>query len=251
LWACWEQIHGTTPTGAPWEEQKFSFVDETGTLQTRPVKDFLDSATLGYVYDNVSDCARKPTVVAGAPATTLAAAGPSDKSEPAALGAAGGVAITSPTTTVDLTAPRQPTADALAAPRAAGSTELVLHDVSADTPPGTLFNVYLAVKGDAAKRQQIGTISWFGAFNSKHPGHGAVQKRTYRFNVTDALRALGSGADTAGVQVVLEASDGLVPTNQAGVAAQAQPTPQAFRPEANVRIGSMELRAVPASGSNP
>jgi hypothetical protein len=251
LWACWQHIHGTKPTGAPWEEQKFSFVDETGALQTRPVKDFLDSATLGYVYDNVSDCARKPAVVAAAPVARLAAAGPSEKSKPVTLGAVGGVAITSPTTTVDLTVPHQAMVNALAAPRAAGAIELVLHDVVADTPPGTLFNVYLAVKGDPAKRQQIGTISWFGAFNNHHAGHGVVQKRTYTFNVTDALRALGSGADTAGVQVVLEASNGLVPTNRAGVAAQSQQTQQAFRPDANMRIGSMELRAVPASGANP
>ena len=57
--------------------------------------------------------------------------------------------------------------------------------------------------------------------------------------------SLGSGADAAGVQVVLEASNGLVPTNRAGVAAQAQQTQQAFRPDANMRIGSIELRAVP------
>jgi hypothetical protein len=251
LWACWEQIHGTTPTGAAWEEQKFSFVDETGTLQTRPVKDFLDSATLGYVYDNVSDCARKPAVVAAAPVARLAAAGSSEKSEPGTLGTVGGVAITSPTTTVDLTVPHQATGNDLTAARAAGSIELVLHDVAADTPPGTLFNVYLTVKGDPAKRQQIGTISWFGAFNNHHAGHGVAQKRTYTFNVTDALRALGSGADAAGVQVVLEASDGLVPTNSAGGTTQARQTQQAFRPEANMRIGSMELRAVPAPGANP
>jgi hypothetical protein len=251
LWACWEQIHGSKPIGAAWEEQQFSFVDETGTLQTRPVRDFLDSTTLGYVYDNVSACARKPAAVAAAPVAQLAAAGSSEKTEPGTLGTIGGVAITSPTTTVDLTVPHQATANSLAAARAAGSIELVLHDVGADTPPGTLFNVYLAVKGDPAKRQQVGTISWFGAFNNHHAGHGVAQKRTYTFNATDALRALGSGADTAGVQVVLEASDGLVPTNSAGGTTQARQSQQAFRPEANMRIGSMELRAVAASGANP
>jgi Common central domain of tyrosinase/Polyphenol oxidase middle domain len=250
LWACWQQIHGSKPTGASWEDQTFSFVDETGTLQTRPVKDFLDAATLGYVYDNVSDCARTQVVTAAAPVAQLAAAGPSDKTEPSTLGSVGNVAITKPTTTVDLTVPHQAMTNALTAPHAAGSVELVLHDVAADTPPGTLFNVYLAVKGDPAKRQQIGTISWFGAFNNHHASHGTVQKRTYTFNATDALHALGSGAGTAGVQVVLEASDGLVSTSGAAVTAHAQ-TEQAFRPDANMRIGSMELRAVPASGTNP
>jgi hypothetical protein len=105
------------------------------------------------VYDNVSDCARKPAVVAAAPVARLAAAEPSGESKPVTLGAVGSVAITSPTTAVDLTVPHQAMVNALAAPRAAGSMELVLHDVGADTPPGTLFNVYLAVKGDPAKRQ--------------------------------------------------------------------------------------------------
>ena len=61
LWACWQQSNVTPP--GTWQDQTFSFVDETGTLVTRPVKDFLDSTTLGYVYDNVSSCAR-PTLVA-------------------------------------------------------------------------------------------------------------------------------------------------------------------------------------------
>jgi hypothetical protein len=150
-----------------------------------------------------------------------------------------------------LAVPHQATANGFAAVRPARSIELVLHDVGADAPPGTLFNVYLAVKGDPAKRRQIGTISWFGAFNNHHAGHGGAQKQTYTFNVTDALRALGGGANTAGVQVVLEASDGLVPTNGAGGTTQAKQTQQAFRPEANMRIGSIELRAVPAPGANP
>src|SRR5207302_1326951 len=49
LWACWQKLHGT-PAG-DWQNQKFSFVDEMGALQTKMVKDFIDSVPLGYAYD--------------------------------------------------------------------------------------------------------------------------------------------------------------------------------------------------------
>jgi polyphenol oxidase len=47
LWACWQHLRAT-PAGA-WQDQEFSFVDETGTMQTQPVKYFLDSTSRGYV----------------------------------------------------------------------------------------------------------------------------------------------------------------------------------------------------------
>ena len=41
LWACWQGLHAT-PDGA-WQQQEFSFVDETGTMQTRPVSFVVDA----------------------------------------------------------------------------------------------------------------------------------------------------------------------------------------------------------------
>jgi hypothetical protein len=261
IWACWQQINGSQPTGQPWEEQKFSFVDETGTLQTRPVKDFLNSATLGYVYDNVSDCARQaatPVVATrvAPPVATLAAAPAGEPAQPSTVHAVGSVAITSPTTSVDLNIPRPALTNSFAGPLAAGQKELVLHDVTADSAPNTLFNVYLAVKSDPNKRERVGTISWFGAFGAArammHGGdmHAGPPKRTYTFNVTNALQALG-GADASDLTVVIDATDGLVPTDSAQLLASQQEARTAFRPEANVRIGSIELRAVPASKLKP
>src|SRR5258707_3847509 len=60
FWACRE--NGYPTQAGPWQDQPFSFVDETGTLQTKPVRDFLDTAALGYVYDNVSQCTRSKVV---------------------------------------------------------------------------------------------------------------------------------------------------------------------------------------------
>ena len=105
LWACWQQTH-TSPPGS-WQDQIFSFVDETGTLVTRPVKDFLDSTTLGYVYDNVSSCARptaaalervaSPQTVTPPPPTTMVHATES-------------IPIRSPSTSVNLNVPPTPLA---------------------------------------------------------------------------------------------------------------------------------------------
>jgi hypothetical protein len=41
LWVCWQLANVTLP--GPWQDQMFSFVDETGALVTRPVKDLLDA----------------------------------------------------------------------------------------------------------------------------------------------------------------------------------------------------------------
>src|SRR5258708_40173445 len=49
LWACWQHMH-PTPAGA-WQNQQFSFVDETGALVTKPVKGFISTTALGYKYE--------------------------------------------------------------------------------------------------------------------------------------------------------------------------------------------------------
>lgn len=254
LWACWQHNFGSAPTGQAWENQAFSFVDETGTLQTRPVKDFLVSAPLGYVYDNDADCARKAAaVVAAAPAiapmAAIAAAAPPEAPKPVTPQSVGSVAVTSPTTRVELNPTPSNGLAALAMPSAPGGTELVLRDIAADSVPGTLFDVYLSVKGDPGKRQHVGTISWFGTFSHRHAGHSGGARKTVTFAVTDALRALGNPASA--LEVTIEASDGLIPSDRTQFATQREEVQKAFRADANMRIGSIELRTVPKAAPKP
>jgi hypothetical protein len=238
LWACWQKLHGT-PAGS-WQNQPFSFVDETGALQTKPVKDFLSSAALGYEYDNVANCAR-PTV--GPEAVAVAA--PSNEGKKAMIGASKSIAIKQAVTSVDLDVPQpklKATVESLERP---GTVELVLRDVTAESHPGVLFNVYLAKKGDPSSRQHVGTISWFGAF--RHHGTEGPVKKTLSYDVTRKLRALG-GAASSGLTVVIEATEGR--RSSAGAAqteALRNTASQHFRAEANLRIGAIELRAVPAT----
>src|SRR5258708_1134362 len=210
LWACWQKLHSTP--GGSWQTQKFSFVDETGALVTKPVKDFIDTTKLGYVYENQTNCARPGTTLLKSRVAALTAL------QGAVLASSPGVAIKSPQTTIDLPVPREKLAAPLAQLDTAETMQLYLRDVTADRHPGTLFNVYLAKKGDPSSRQEVGTITWFNAF--RHHGHTGPEKRTYHFDVTNALRALGGPAvaDAGVVTVVIEATTRRVPPDKSKVA---------------------------------
>lgn len=252
MWACWQQLHGT-PAGA-WQDQQFSFVDANGNMVTRPVKDFLDSAPLGYVYDNVTNCARPETAATGAAVTRPAPGGtPASGERKAALvGAKPSIAIKSATTSVDLDLPQPKLAAALSDLRQPGTVVLMLRDITADSHPGTLFDVYLARKGDTGNRQYVGTISWFGAFGHHHGGHAGPMRKTRRFDVTDELRALdGESLAASGLTVVIEATDGRDPADPAQESAHRAAAAKEFRAEANLRIGSIELLAVPTGSPEP
>jgi Common central domain of tyrosinase/Polyphenol oxidase middle domain len=253
LWACWQNNHTTPP--AAWQNQMFSFVDETGTLVTKQVKDFLDTTQLGYVYDNVSSCARAPTPtlvterVESPPTVTPPTA-------PAKVLATQSIAIRGPTTSVNLNVPPSPLESLMATARSASTkVELVLRDVAADSPPGSMFNVYLEKTSAPANRQYVGTLSWFSDFSHRRQGHGGqghggTVTKTWTFDVTNQLRALGAGTTGAGLTTVIEASSGLVSTNPATLSTLREDAASSFQPEANLRIGSIELQTAPASGAS-
>jgi hypothetical protein len=234
LWACWQHLHPTPP--GTWQDQTFSFVDETGALQTKAVKGFLITAALGYAYDNVSNCSRPTPLAMLAPA-------PVALKQPTAIGAASNVAIKGPLTSVDLEVPAQQLKDALGDLQHAGAVELVLRDVTADSHPGVLFDVFLAKRGDLATRQLVGTLSWFSAFH--HHGSPGPSKRTLHYDVTEKLRALGGDALAAsGLSVVIEATRGRRFADAAKTEDERQRAGKEFRTESNLQIGAIELRGL-------
>ena len=248
LWACWQHSHTAPP--AAWMDQKFSFVDETGTLQTRPVKDFLDSSKLGYVYDNTANCARPTTALVAsaapaapppglsammAPAPTVLAAMQSVHTTPA-------VNVDTASTTVKLSLPQPQVAAALSAAKATGTVHLILHDITAGSHPGAMLDVFLAKASDPSDRRLVGTISWFGAFNHRHHGAAAPEKRTETFDVTEELQSLGATA-TSPLTMVIEASDGRETADVTAKAASKEEAKKLFRAASKVRIGSIELQA--------
>ncbi len=247
LWGCWQKAH-SLPAGS-WQDQPFTFVDETGALQTQPVRNFLDSTALGYVYDNVDNCTR-----AGGPHIPVNAALQQAITEGGQLqkttrGTSNRIAIEHPQTTVDINV-SEPNVRLLMAPSEdTVATELVLRDVTAESHPGVLFDVYIATKSQPLKRKFVGTISWFGAF--RHHGSKGSEKRTFEFSVSDQLRALGDIAGTS-LTVTVEATEGRVPTNPNQARSMQAAAAKAFRPEAKMEIGAIELqtKSIPAQPGN-
>src|SRR6201996_5364359 len=179
MWACWQHAHPDEQPG-DWQNQQFSFVDENGALVQRVVKDFLDTKALGYVYDNDSNCARTPApnaVVAQAdqPGSTPNAATPNAAAAPpagsVALGAAAPIVLNASTTSVNISGPRPKLG--LAPGGAAEKTTLVLRDVSSQSDPGALLNVFVARKEAPDVREHVGTINWFGVFDHMEGMHHA------------------------------------------------------------------------------
>ena len=242
LWACWQNLH--PDPGGSWENQQFSFVDETGTLQTEPVKNFLDSTSLGYIYDNVASCGRG---TAPAPPTNLHATPdpPGNSPDPppqkmTMLAAVKRIPINRPRIAVNISLPQPAMHRLLAQPEGAGRIELVLRDITAASHPGVLFDVYLEKKEEPKAHQFVGTISWFGAF--RHHGHPVAERRTLQYEVTGQLRKLGITAETSDVTVSLEATLGRVPANPSKAEEMRSLAAKAFRPEAKLQIGAIELR---------
>lgn len=219
--------------------QTFTFVDEAGAPQTRPVKDFLDPAALGYVYDNAAKCSR---TAAGQLAAGVPTAGGGEQAT--MLGATKEIAIKDATTSVDIDAPKPQLQDALGDLERPGAMDLVLRDITAESHPGVLFDVYLARKGEPDTRQHVGTISWFGAF--RHHGRTAAVRKTLRYDVTDELRALdGARAAASGLTVIIEVSHGRRSADPARGDALWKDAVSRFRPAANLKIGAIELHAKP------
>ena len=243
LWACWQNIH-PLPAGS-WQDQPFSFVDETGALQTQPVKNFLDSTSLGYVYDNVGNCARVagPRISAqSALSQTMAESGQLKKTT---LGTTNAIPIDHALTTVDINIPAPNLELLFAQPEGVVATHLVLRHVTVETPPGVLFNVYVAKKSDPQARKFVGTISWFGAF--RHHGSKGPEGRTLQFDVSDQLRELGNIANASGLTVTIEATQGRVPTDPKQAEVMQTAAAKAFRPQAKMQIGSIELERTSVS----
>jgi hypothetical protein len=243
LWACWQNAH-SLPAGS-WQDQPFSFVDDTGALQTQPVKNFLDSTALGYVYDNVDRCTRAGGPRISATAALERAIIEGRQLQKTTLSISSRIAVDHPQTTVDINV-SEPNAKLLVAPpEGTVATELVLRDVTAESHPGVLFDVYIAKKSQPQTRKFVGTISWFGAF--RHHGSKGPEKRTFEFSVSDQLRELGEIAGTS-LTVTVEATEGRVPTNPDQAKSMQAAAAKAFRPEAKMEIGAIELqtKSIPA-----
>ena len=158
------------------------------------------------------------------------------------LGSIKDVAIKGPQTTIGIDVPAAALRRALTHLDTAGAVQLILRNVTADSPPGAVFNVYVAKTSAPATRERVGTLSWFGAF--RYRGRTGASRQTRTYDVTAALRALGGPAVAdSGLTVAIEAATGRASTDPAGAGQEKERAADAFRVESNLRIGALELRA--------
>jgi Common central domain of tyrosinase/Polyphenol oxidase middle domain len=245
MWSCWQQAHPDEQPG-DWQNQQFSFVDETGSKVTGTVKDFLDTTALGYVYDNASQCARNPALKTVALQNQAATSLTAEQRWPNVVTASKRISLNPSTTSVNLAVPAAKRRSfAATETQSVVATALVLRDVTAQSSPGALVDVYIAKKGAPATRQYVATINWFGVFDhmdgTDHPEGPST--RTFQYDVTRQLSALGL-TNASGLTVTFEVSSGLVPSNKRPTtpsAAAAIPK-GSIRPEAKVTVGAIELR---------
>lgn len=156
------------------------------------------------------------------------------------VGSVKAVPITRAQTTVDISMAPSALQRLASQPQGTVTAELVLLDVTAESPPGVLFDVYLARKGDTATRKFAGTLSWFGAFNH-HGGRGPMD-RMFRFPVTEQLRELAQ-TNTSDFTISIEATTGRVPVDRSKAEAAQAEAARSFKSEAKLQIGTIELQA--------
>jgi tyrosinase len=238
MWSCWQHAHPNEKPG-DWQNQQFSFVDEKGALVTRPMKDFLNTKALGYMYDNESNCTRTP-----APKIAVAQAAQREQAAPAAAKSSTTqpIRLNPTTTSVDITL-QEPKMRQLLAGGAARTT-LVLRDVSSQYDPGALLSVYVARKDAPNKREHVGTINWFGVHDAMEGmQHGGRVSRTFEFDITKALQALGV-SDKRELTVTFDATSGLVPSAKkpTGAKSIAAPPAPAFGANAELTVGAVEIQ---------
>src|SRR5258708_3052739 len=169
------------------------------------------------------------------------AQGGEEKKYPVMLGSKKAIPITGAKTSVDIALPAKVLHSLALSPAGSQTSELVLRDITAQSEPGTMLNVYVAKKGKPTARQYVGTVNWFGAFEH-HEAMDSPDRKTLQFDITDQLRALGIASATSGLTVTFEADNGRVAKNSSkapALKAQAEP---AVRSEAKVQIGAIEVR---------
>lgn len=216
LWDCWLSISGHKNPDSIMAKE-FSYVDASGTQVTKKISNLFDGSLIDYVYQQASNCARKPTTpVAAAPRfseQTVARARAALK-RPVLIGAAkDSTAINALVTAKRVTLPATAS---LSHPRQFAlqeqsqlpvATELILRGIRFTRHPGASFRVFLQRADDPARRAFVGTISFFSE-EAEGQGHHPQGEITRVFDATDELQELDfEGTGTFELDVVIEADD--------------------------------------------
>jgi tyrosinase len=203
LWESWNRAGGRNPTSdAGWMGTKFIFADENGSRVERAVQEFLDIASLGYLYDRLE----VPPSRTCPPPPGNALVAPRIAQRRASV-ITGSIQLQPTPVRVTLEPPppsrgslQEPLGSRVAALGPTRQLYLVAKGVHAESQPGVLYHLYLdpppgrRLTPGRGNPYYVGTINFFdaGAHAGRHEGHsgsGEVTK-SFSLNVTRVARNL-------------------------------------------------------------
>lgn len=193
LWASWNAAGRQNPSDAAWLDQTFTFADASGQQVEAQVRDFTDTAALGYEYDRlepvpacpedapaITDTEMMRRAVAGAPVTLG--------------GAAVRVSLASQTGDEDFSLTQS--VEALDRRR----LYVVARNLQAEVQPGVLYHVYLGLPEGADpadhEARYVGSLNFFGSHGAHGEGHGdeaatpSGPDKFVSFDITEVARKL-------------------------------------------------------------
>ncbi|MFL5349591.1 MAG: tyrosinase family protein [Hyalangium sp.] len=188
IWASWNAAGRENPTDPNWLSSSFTFAGPDGKSVQPVIKDFLDTAALGYTYDALL----KP------PAPTFRLNTAAGTQAPSTLFAArGGPLGRSPLRVkLERSAPVGGATSVPSLKTAAGSRQMFLKlMLSATAQPNMIFNVYLGMPPEKEGTPQssayyVGTIGFFDVIPHAGHGGGAPTQKVRYLDITEQLASL-------------------------------------------------------------
>ena len=183
LWASWNATKGLNPKDGNFLKQPFTFANNAGQSTTLFVKGYLGITELGYAYDRL-----QPRPKGCAPLGVLSL------SSGQALRMPGPIALTTAPVRVPLRPPQgQPGIAGAAESLTGGRVSLLIKGIRSAAPVGTVFGVYLNLPQNAKPEESLPyRVAQIHFFETGHEGHDTESPKFYRFDITDAVRALAA-----------------------------------------------------------
>jgi len=194
MWASWNANGGANPTTASWAAKTFVFADGNGQRVSSALKDYFDTAALGYAYD-----ALIPPPAASASTLISATTRSSGDRVPEAIAHSRTAANLGATPVhvalLPLPGTQGTTVLGLDPRQSDRRTYLVIKDLHTWKQPEVLFDVYLrpARGGGLGRASHVGNINFFDAEFHDHGGGAmadVVGENFFSFDVTELLRGI-------------------------------------------------------------
>jgi tyrosinase len=210
LWDVWLGVWGrdALPADPAWLDTEFAFFDGDGTRASMTIRDVIESASLGYVYESTAPPAPIPAIAV--PEEAIAAV-----SRPDLLGATGSVDLSSRTSVeIGLDAPALAQADAALSVSEPTRWFLRVEDITGTSPAAPRYGVFLNLPDDrpphAHPERRAGTIASFGIAEASQPDSpNRGQGLTHVFDITGVVSTLRAsvGWDAQAVTVTIVPMD--------------------------------------------